>query len=103
MVTPVAVVGASGRLGALVAAVVEDCAGETDGVAGGGSGRDGASCAGATVHDRGVKLQCAVMREDRAAPRVEVRVVLQHAHRRLDRVERAAAVRQHLRPDVERP
>lgn len=54
-------------------------------------GRDRARLEIAPVHDHRVELDVARGREHGAAARVERRVRLQDAHRRLDRVDRAAA------------
>ena len=52
---------------------------------------DRAGIAAPPVHDRGVHLDPALIGEDRAAAGVEMGIVLEHPHRRLDRVERGAA------------
>ena len=57
------------------------------------SGRDGPALEAVAFHDRGVHLDRAVSVQDRAAARVEARVVLERAHGALDRVERGAALR----------
>jgi hypothetical protein len=55
------------------------------------------------VHDRRVELMCLVPGEDRAPSGIEIGIVLEHQHRRLDGVERIAAGRQDLRSGIERP
>ena len=77
-------------------------AGQADRIAGRGDAADRAGIAIGAVHDRGVHLDPALIGEDRAAPGVEMGVVLEHAHRRLDRVDRAAAARQDLGAPLQR-
>ena len=78
-----------------MAARLEDAPGEGDRVRDAGDGRNGAALEAVTFHDRRVQLDRAVSGEDRAAARVETRIVLEHAHRALDRVERGTAGREH--------
>jgi len=56
----------------------------------------------APVHDRGVELVGPVPGEHRALAGVEQRRILHDDDRRLDRVERVAAVLEHLDPGIER-
>src|SRR5206468_1762740 len=60
-----------------------------------GESRNGPALQAVSLHDRGVRLDRAVAREDRAAARVEAWIVLEGAYGGLDRVERGAAGRQH--------
>ena len=60
-----------------------------------GESGNGPALQAVSLHDRGVRLDRAVAREDRAAARVEAWIVLEGAHGGLDRVERGAAGRQH--------
>jgi hypothetical protein len=56
---------------------------------------DACHCAGrarSTVHDRRVELVGPVISEDRALAGVEIGVVLEHAGRRFDCIERGAAL-----------
>jgi hypothetical protein len=59
-------------------------------------------CARAPVHDRCIELGRSLPRQRRAAPGVEVRIVLEHAHRRFDRIGRRTAPRQHRRARIQR-
>src|SRR5438094_445200 len=54
----------------------------------------GAALQPVALHDRRVQFDHAVAGEDRAAPGVEARIVLEHAHRGLDGVEGGAARRE---------
>ena len=85
-----------------VRALLHHPAGEADRVARRCDTGDRAGVAVAAVHDRGVHLDAPVIGEDRTAPRVEMRIVLEHPDRRLDRVQRGAAARQDRRACVER-
>jgi hypothetical protein len=76
--------------------------GEADGVAGAGDAGNRSGAALAAVHDRGVEFDGAVGGEDRAAAGVELGRILEASHRRLDRVECAAARRQHRGSGIER-
>src|SRR6185436_15959325 len=78
-----------------VAARLEDAPGDGDGVRDADQGRDGPALEPVALHDRRIHLDRAVSVQDRAAARVEARVVLERAHGALDRVERGATLRQH--------
>jgi hypothetical protein len=81
---------------------VEHRAGEADRVAGPRHSRDRSGTAVGPVHDRGVEFDRPVGGEDGAAPGVEFGGVLEAGHRRLDRIERTAARREHRCPRIER-
>ena len=53
--------------------------------------RDGAGLLACAIHHRRTRLHGAIARQRGAHPRAELRIVLEHAHRRDDRIERGAA------------
>ena len=79
-----------------VAPVVEDAPGEGDRVPDLGDAGHGAVAERVALHDGRVHLDGARGREDGAAPGIEARVILEDAHRRLHRVERAATAAEDL-------
>ena len=79
-----------------VAPVVEDAPGEGDRVPNLRDTGHGPVAERVALHDGRVHLDGARGREDGAAPGIEARVILEHAHRRFHRVERAATAAENL-------
>src|SRR6185503_16592012 len=79
-----------------VTILVEQPPREGDRGAGGPEAGNGASGAGTAVHDRCIELDAAVRRQYASASGVEALVLLENAHRGLDRVERSLALVQDL-------
>ena len=58
--------------------------------------------AGLAIHDRRIKLVGAVIGEHRAAPGIEMRIILQRGHGHGYGIDGAATIRQHRAPGIER-